>query len=214
MLRKVILNIHIYAGLLCFGYLIVFGVSSLSFNHPAEFLRARGEPRTWEQSVDLATRLPRVTSEMTGEQRVAAKAEANHAVRQALGLFAHHRPWQESWWDERDASHYHASLVRPGVEYDVDVHLDRKLAVVKETRTSAWDVIAGLHGFHGEMPGSRWVSTWSWYTELCTFAVLFAGVSGVYLWTRRRRERRIGFVLIGGAGAISLALMFYLTLHG
>jgi hypothetical protein len=96
----------------------------------------------------------------------------------------------------------------------VDVHLDRKLAVVKETRTSAWDVIAGLHGFHAEMPGSRWVSIWAWYTELCTFAVLFAGVSGVYLWTRRRRERRIGYVLIAGAGAISLALMLYVTLHG
>ena len=213
MLRKIIFNIHIYAGLLCFGYLIVFGVSSLSFNHPAEFVRARGETKTWERSIDLAD-LPRVTSDMTGEQRVAAKADANNAVRRALGLFGHQRPWQQSWWDEKDADHYHASLVRPGVEYDVDVHLDRNVATVKETRTSVWQVIAQLHGFHGEMPGSAFVSTWSWYTELCTFAVLFAGGSGVYLWTRRRNERRIGYVLLGGAGALSLALMLYLTLHG
>jgi hypothetical protein len=213
MLRKIILNIHIYAGLLCFGYLIVFGVSSLSFNHPAEFLRARGEVKTWERPIDLID-LPRVTGEMNNEQRIAAKAEANNAVRAALGLFGFQRPGQQSWWDEKDANHYHASLIRPGAEYDVDVHLDRKIAVVKATRANAWDVIARLHGFHGQLPGSAFVSTWAWYTELCTIAVLFAGASGVYLWTRRRNERQIGLVLLGGAGAISLALMFYLTLHG
>jgi len=213
MLRKLVLNIHIYAGLLCFGYLIVFGVSSLNFNHPFAFTRAKGEPVTWERQVNVPD-LPRLTSEMTNDQRVAAKAEANHMVRRALGLFGHQRPWRESWWDEKDANHYHASLVRPGVEYDVDVHLDRNVAIVKETRSSAWQIIVGLHGFHGEMPGSALVSTWAWYTELCTFAVLFAGVSSVYLWTARRSERRVGLVVLAGAGALSLALMLYLTLHG
>ena len=104
--------------------------------------------------------------------------------------------------------------MRPGVEYEVDVHLDRRLAVVKEARTSTWQVMGGLHGFHGEMPGSRFVSTWSCYTEFCTLAVLFAGASGVYLWTARRNERRVGIALLGGAAAFSVALMLYLTLHG
>jgi hypothetical protein len=213
MLRKLILNLHIYAGLLCFGYLIVFGVSSLNFNHPFAFTRAKREPVTWEKPISVPD-LPRVTPEMTNEQRIAAKTDANNMVRRALGLFGHQRPGRESGWDEADANHYHASLVRPGVEYDVDVHLDRNVAVVKETRSSAWEVITRLHGFHGVMPDSRFVSSWAWYTELCTFAVLFAGASGVYLWTARRNERRIGLVLLGGAGAASLALMIYLTLHG
>ena len=213
MLRKLLLNLHIYAGLLCFGYLIVFGVSSLNFNHPFAFTRATGETKTWEHPIDL-TDLPRVTPEMTGDQRVAVKADANHAVRRALGLFGHQRPWRESWWDAKDPNHYHASLVRPGVDYEVDVQLDRKTAVVKETRTNAWRVMGALHGLHGEMPGSPFVSAWAWYTELCTFAVLFAGVSGVYLWTARKNERRIGLALLGGAGVLSVALMLYLTLHG
>ena len=213
MLRKLLLNLHIYAGLLCFGYLIVFGVSSLNFNHPFSFTRAKSEPVTWERQIGLDD-LPRITPAMTGEQRVAAKAEANHAVRRALGLFGHQRPWRESWWDETDANHYHASLVRPGVEYEVDVHLERELAVVRETRTTAWQVMVGLHGFHGDMPGSRFVATWAWYTEFCTLAVLFAGASGVYLWTARRNERRVGIALLGGAAAFSVALMLYLTLHG
>jgi hypothetical protein len=212
-MHKLILNLHIYGGLLCFSYLILFGVSSLNFNHPYEFTRARSEPRTWEQQVNLPD-LPRLTADMKGEQRVAAKAQANNAVRRALGLFGHQRPWQQSWWDAKDPNHYHASLVRPGVEYEVDVHLDRNLAKVSETRTTPWAVMIGLHGFHGNMPGSRFVSAWAWYTEICTFVVLFAGGSGVYLWTRRRNERRIGYALLGAAGALSLALMLYLALHG
>jgi hypothetical protein len=212
-MQKLILNLHIYGGLLCFSYLIIFGISSLNFNHPFAFTRAKAEPTTWEQPVHLPD-LPRVTKDMKGEQRVATKAKANNAVREALGLFGHQRPWAESWWDADDPQHYHASLVRPGVEYEVDVHLDDSVARVRETRTNAWLVMKGLHGFHGNMPGSTFVPTWGWYTEFCTFVVLFSGVTGVYLWTRRKNERRIGFALIGAASALSLGLMVYLTMHG
>jgi len=213
MLRKTILNVHIYGGLLCFSYLIIFGISSLNFNHPFAFTRAKQEPTKWEHRVHLPD-LPFTSAVMTAEQRIATKAAANHAVRESLGLFGHQRPWGESWWDPHDPDHYHASLVRPGVEYEVDVYINRELARVTETRTNAWMVMKGLHGFHGEMPGSAFVSTWRWYTEFCTFVVLFAGASGVYLWTRRRNERCVGYILLGATTACSLALMIYLTLHG
>lgn len=207
-MQRIVLNLHIYGGLLCFSYLIVLGVSSLNFNHPYAFTRAKSEPVQWVAPVDLPD-LPRTTANMTAEQRVAAKADANHAVRRALDLFGHQRPWKESWWDSADSNHYHASLVRPGVQYEVDVHLDEKIAKVSETRTSAWNVIAGLHGFHGEMPGSAFVSTWRWYTELCTFVVLFAGASGIYLWTRRKNERRVGIAILSAAANVSIALMIF-----
>jgi hypothetical protein len=212
--QKLILNLHIYGGLLCFSYLVLFGVSSLAFNHESLFPRGTtGAAKTWERTVDVGE-LPRVTKSMTAEQKVAAKTDANNRVRAALGLFGHPRPWQESYWDAKDPNHYHASLVHPGRQYEVDVYLDRKLATVTETRTTVWRIIAGLHGFHGQMPGSALVSSWAWYTELCTFVVLFAGGSGVYLWTRRRNERRAGVVTLAAAGAVSFALMLYITLHG
>src|SRR5688500_17740634 len=212
-MRKTILNIHMYGGLLCFSYLIIFGLSSLNFNHPFAFTRAKGEPTAWEDPVNLPD-LPRIMPDMNGEQRVATKANANHMVREALNLFGHQRPWAESFWNTQDPNHYHASLVRPGVEYEVDVHLDRGVANVKETRSNTWEVMKGLHGFEGNMPGSRFVATWGWYTELCTIVVIFAGVTGVYLWTARKNERRIGYLLIGSAAAASFAVMIYITLHG
>ncbi len=212
-MRKLILNLHIYGGLLCFSYLILFGLSALNFNHPFEFTRARGATSTYERPIELKE-LPRITDDMTGPQRVAAKTAANNAVREALGLLGHPRPWQQSWWDANDPDHYHASIVHPGREYEIDVHLDRKIASVAETPLGIWSVIRELHGFHGTMPGSALISSWSWYTELCTFVVLFSGASGVYLWTRRKNERRAGLMILSAAGALSLFLMFYLTLHG
>src|SRR5688572_6085508 len=88
MLRKTILNVHIYGGLLCFSYLIIFGISSLNFNHPFAFTRAKQAQMTWEQPVHVPA-LPTSSPAMTAEQRVATKAAANHAVREALGLFGH-----------------------------------------------------------------------------------------------------------------------------
>ena len=211
-MRKIILNIHMYGGLLCFSYLVIFGLSSLNFNHPFAFTKAKSEPTVWEKAVELRD-LPRLTPEMKGEERIKTKAEANNQVRRALNLFGHQRPWKESYWNTQDPNHYHASLVRPGREYEVDVYLDRGLANVKETRTSTWAILRALHGLHGEMPDSTFVSSWAIYTEICTFFVLFAGVSGVYLWTARRNERRAGYAIIASAAVVSIALMILMSLN-
>lgn len=211
MLKKTILNIHLYGGLLCFSYLLIFGISSLLFNHPFAFIRAQGPTRTWEQSISLAD-LPRPTTQMSGDEKVAAKAQANGQIRDALGLWGHQRPWGESYW--KDEHTYHASLVRPGKQYEVDVALDQGKAQVTENRSNVWAVMRALHGLHGAMPNNRFVAAWSWYTELCTFFVLFAGLSGIYLWTRRRNERRVGLLLLGSAAAFSLFLMLFITFHG
>ena len=213
-MQKLILNLHIYGGLLCFSYLILFGVSSFAFNHESLFAPKRGlQPTTWEQSIDVPD-LPRITDDMKLEQKTAAKTEANNRVRSALRLSAWPLPWQQSWWDQKDPNHYHAALSRPGRQYEVDVYLDRKLARVNESRGNLWTIIRPLHGFHGELPGSRLVSSWAWYTELCTFVVLFAGGSGVYLWTRRQNEQRAGGIVLGIVGTLSLALILYITVHG
>jgi hypothetical protein len=209
-MRKIILNIHMYGGLLCFSYLIIFGLSSLNFNHPFAFTRAKSEPKVWEKAIELRD-LPRTTPQMSNDERVKTKADANHQVRRALNLFGHQRPWKESFWNTQDPNHYHASLVRPGREYEVDVYLDRGLANVKETRTGTWNILRHLHGLHGTMPGSPFVSTWAIYTEICTFFVLFAGASGVYLWTIRKNERRLGYILIASAGVVSIAMMILMS---
>jgi hypothetical protein len=104
--------------------------------------------------------------------------------------------------------------VRPGKVYDVDVHPGRGSATVTQTRAGVWSLIRDLHGSAVVYPESHLASTWRWYTELCTFVVVAAGVSGVYLWVAGRRERRVGLVVLGAAVAVSVALMLLVTFRG
>jgi hypothetical protein len=207
--KKLLLNLHLYLGLLSFPYLIIFGISSLNFNHPFEFTRAESAPTTWQEPINVPN-LPRLAKEMSGDEKTATKAKANHQVREALGLFGNQRPWNESKW--KDETTYHASLIRPGRRYEVDVDLKTNTATVNEFRPSIFSVIKGLHGFHGTMPGSAFISTWTFYTELATLTVLFAGISGIILWTRRPRERKVGLIMLASTALFSIALMIYITL--
>ena len=50
-MRKWILRIHLYGGLLCSSYLILFGISSLLFNHEPKFAKPREQKVTWERAV-------------------------------------------------------------------------------------------------------------------------------------------------------------------
>jgi hypothetical protein len=55
---------------------------------------------------------------------------------------------------------------------------------------------------------------WGAYTEFCTWVVLFSAASGVYFWTRRRKERLIGWILLLGGMGTSFFLMFYIWWRG
>jgi len=71
MFRRLILNLHMYGGLLCCGYLILLGFSSLQFVH--HFLPDPPAAAVWER--DLV---------VPGEGEPKTRGEA---VRDSLGLF-------------------------------------------------------------------------------------------------------------------------------
>jgi hypothetical protein len=95
----------------------------------------------------------------------------------------------------------------------IRVFFDENRVQVEETRKGFWAVINSLHALM-RVPSSRFIVLWGAYTELCTWVVLFSAASGVYLWTRRQKERFIGWILLIGASATSLLLMFYVWWRG
>jgi hypothetical protein len=196
-MRQWILRIHLYLGLLCSSYLILFGISSLNFNHPFAFTKPSTQTVSWERSVELPP-----PSGDTSE-------EAN-SVREALGLPG----WTLPWETRRDAGgDLQFGMSRPGKHYTIRVLRHAGRVRVEEQRKGYWTVIRELHGLT-KVPGSRLAAVWGWYTELCTWVVVFAAVSGVYLFTARRRERRAGWVVLGLATGVSALFMLYLRLWG
>ena len=197
-MRIWVLRIHLYLGLLCCGYLLVFGVSSLNFNHPFGFTEPSKQAVSWERAVAL----PPASEDNNAE---------SEAVRDALGLIG----WPLPWETHRDSpgGDLHFGLARPGKHYTIHVLRSSGRVRVEERPEGYWTVVRALHGNHG-VPGSTLMSAWGMYTEVCTWFVLFAAASGVYLFAARKRERRVGFAILGGALALSLLFMAYVRYGG
>jgi len=193
-MRSLLLKLHIYAGLLCSSYLLIFGISSLNFHH--NFGKPRTEKVTWERSLKLGD----FGNDMA----------LSEAVREALGLIG----WPLPWETRRDhLGNFHFGLSRPGKHYAIHVLFNENRVRVEETRKGFWAVANSLHARMG-VPSSPFMSLWSVYTELCTWVVLFSAASGVYLWTRRQKERFIGWILLAGASGTSLVFMVYVWWRG
>jgi hypothetical protein len=196
-MRKWVLRLHLYLGLLCSGYLIVFGVSSLNYNHPLEFTKPRTETVTWERSLALPPRQP-------------DNAAESEAVCDALGLMG----WTLPWETRREPSgDLHFGLARPGKHYNIHVMRDAGKVSVRERSEGHWTVIRHIHGNKG-VPRSNLMTAWGWYTEACTLFVLFAAGSGVYLFATRKKDRTAAWAVLGAATALSLAFMVYLRYGG
>jgi len=193
-MRSFLLKVHIYSGLLCSSYLLIFGVSSLNYNH--DFGNPRNDKVTWERSLKVVD--------------VEDSMALSEAIRDALGLIGWPLPWETQ---RDDRGNFRFGLSRPGKHYMIRVFFDENRVQVEETRKGFWAVINSLHALM-RVPSSRFIVLWGAYTELCTWVVLFSTVSGVYLWTQRQKERFIGWILLLGGLATSLLLMFYVWWRG
>ena len=206
MLRKIILNVHTYGGLLCFSYLILFGLSTLNFNHPFAFTKSPGRVTTWTQPMALSD-----LARPSGPEAARIQNRNNELILHTLGSFAAPPYGVSGSWTGPDT--YHAHVIRLGKEYQVDAHPAQGTATVTRTRAGFWQLVRDIHGAYGRFPDSRLASTWAWYTDLCTVVLILAAVSGVYLWTHRRRERRTGLIMLGAATVVSVSLMLFITFH-
>ena len=195
-MRKWILRLHLYGGLLCAPYLIIFGFSSLHFNHHFSFVTAAPNSREWQESLKI---------EPDQDNDAMAKS-----VRDSLGLAGWTMPWKTK---RGPAGDLQFDIERPGKSYTVHTLVSENKVRVEERRKGFWQVVNSLHALR-ELPNAPFVSFWGVYTEICTWFVLFAAVTGVYLWVNSRRERRIGLLAFLVSVAASLALMLFVVLRG
>lgn len=195
-MRKWILNIHLYGGLLCVPYLIIFGISSLNFNHHFAFAKAQDDHLRWERPLTIAL-----------GTNDAANAER---VREDLGLAGWTLPWEMK---RSAAGDLHIAVSRPGRQYQIDIPSGQPNARVDEKRTGFWPILNSLHGMT-RVPGVPISRAWGLYTELAVWIVLFSAASGVYLWAISKRERRAGLAVVSAAVVATLALMIYVVVRG
>lgn len=75
-------------------------------------------------------------------------------------------------------------------------------------------ILRSLHGPTEGVPGTWVLDVWGIYTDVTTGLVLLLSASGVVLWLKRARDRRLAAIFLLTSAAGSAALMAWVRLHG
>lgn len=191
------MRIHLYGGLVCFWYLLIFGVTSLGFNHPGLIPSGLGPATLWER--------PLVQPDLPDHLKL------GEAVQQELDLIGWVLPWN---LDRRPSGDLRFELHRPGRQYVITTDRAAGTVRVEERTAGAASILNFLHGSNAGVPGTRFLHLWGFYTEITVWLVLFLAVSGVVLWARRSRNRRTAAWVLTASMASSLALMVWVCFFG
>lgn len=194
-------DLHRYIGLFLSPFVLVFAVSVVLLNHPGipSGRPVKSPPRS------LQIHPPPGIEKLEGMARV---QQARRILREA-GIDGEIGPIQYSAQDQV----LDIPVARPGYEAAVEVNLNTGVASIEEVKTGFGNSLIYLH----KMPGphladirGNWpvLRTWAWMADGTAWLLIFLSVSGIYLWTVIRSERRIGLILIL-AGAISFAGCLY-----
>jgi len=191
-MRRILLKAHLYGGLVTCWYLLVYGWSSLGFNHPWLLPSEEGTRMVWESQVKVA--------------RGSDDLQTAEAIRNRLGLIG----WPLPWTMERDAENVlFFEIARPGKHYGVRYFELSQRVSVTENSTGLGSVVRSLHGMGHGIPNSSWMSSWAVYTEITTWVALLAIGSGVYLWLKRSERPLMAVTWTILAVIVSVSLMVY-----
>jgi hypothetical protein len=100
-------------------------------------------------------------------------------------------------------------IVRPGEAAAVTYSSASGAAIVKVTQQGALETMVQLHTNHGFWHDYLPSNLWAALALLASVGLLLLGVTGIYLWFTRYRERWIGGVLLGFGviyGCVTLVL--------
>jgi hypothetical protein len=198
-------DLHLYCGLFLSPFVLVFTVSVFFLVHA---WLPRPAARIHTRTV-AGLNLPDNIARLDGRARV-------DAVRSVFGQldvageigFIQHFPRK------------HRLLIPvlvPGRETTIDLDYQSKTAAISSRDTGLADALVYLHkapGPHLAAIRGNWfmVRVWRWLADITVYLVLFVSISGIYLWTILRAERRAGIVLLS-AGALCFFAVIYALSH-
>ena len=181
-------RLHFYLGLYFLFFIWLFSISGLFLNHQWSF------EEFWEdRDVTVAERT------ITRPREEGDLAIARDLMRQ-LGVAGEVNQTDRSGNGEE----FEFQVTRPGRTVNVDADFVTGRAEVEEIRVNAFGVMDALHHFTGvsmtDPERERdWLLTRIWSAAMDAVAVglIVLVASGLYLWYRLRRKRRLGLIALG-----------------
>jgi hypothetical protein len=190
LLRKHLVNWHLYLGLLIAPYVVVYALSAVAINHGM-----KGAPSTPTSEVRTVT-LP--------------AAEDDFALARALSEQLGVRGWINRGRIERPSpEELTFPIGRPGSRVQITVDEASGEARVVTVRSGAVSVLKGLHGLH-DLGGTLWGETWAVYTEVSVWVLALAIFSGILLWLPRPSARVVGGSFLTAGAAVTVLLVAWI----
>ncbi len=189
-MHRTLRNIHLCAGLFCAAYLLMYAASAVQMAHSSLF---NNKPRTTESRV-------RVVPGLGGARAVARELMANHGVAGELNQV-----------EKRDAGMYFR-VVRPGTVYEALYHADSGEVEMKEHVAGFMGMLNRIHHVGGLWHEYWLMNVFGVYTGLVSLGLLVLSGTGIYLWFKLHRERRVGAVLLIATLGVTLPLIVAMRL--
>ena len=196
MMYRLIRTIHLYAGLVLCLATAMYAFSGFVILHGDWF-----EDREAERKIAIKGYGQAPPEEgYTKEQAVALAAE----LVELHGLRG--RPKTPQQW--KDGTWFFA-YQRPGVVEEMKILRQHRVEIlIKEAGFAGF--MNRLHHFHGYGGGRRfWL--WGLLVDVTSAAMILFAASGVYMWYVLKKDRRLGWVILGGSTAYALGSILFLV---
>lgn len=179
-------NTHLFLGLFCLLFVLVYGVSSVQMAH-----------NTW------FTMRPAVT-----ETRVPIRAENNSNPRAAARqLMDEQHTSGELAQVRQTPAGFNFRIVRPGTVYEVSYSRQTGEAVVRTNRAGFMGMLNRIHHLGGVWHEYSLLNIWGVLVGIVSAALILMGLTGIYMWFHFHDERVIGAILLAVSLGYSVTLM-------
>jgi hypothetical protein len=185
--------LHLYVGLFISPFVVVYAISAIVLNHAI---------LPWGEGATPAIReIPVSIPDDTSGLAIARSVRAQIGTPGEIGYVNR----------DRKSGRIEFPIETPGVTTKVRVEPGSGVARVATTTTGVWSGMVYLHkmpGPHNVSLRGNWPMTkaWGWVADANVYLLLFASVSGLYLWAVVRADRRAGLAFLG-AGVVSFVAL-------
>ncbi len=185
-------RLHLYLGMSLLPWFLMYGLSSLVFNHPRPFNYLFG-PTEWTPRLERSYNLP-VTPDGDG-RAFGAKILKDLGLEGAFGVY---------WPGPREFHVYRFDFWNATqVRYLLD---ERRLVVLD--KKFRWDhFLTGMHARGGFEQATLGDDAWAVIVDVVGVAMVLWVATGVYMWWQVRQTRRWGALALAAGFASFLALL-------
>ena len=188
---RTIRSIHLCAGLFSLIFLVVYAVSAVQMTHPWFRVQAR-----------------------TSERAVVLPANLTDAREAARALAASHGIWGELTGIRSNPSGLSFRILRPGMVWQADYTASSGTTRLRTTDSGVSGALNRIHQMRGIWHSWMAYNIWAALLALVGLAILTLGASGLYLWWKTHKDRRLTGVLLASSVAIIGGLAAWMRIAG